>query len=221
METAWSISVGGDHIAFSINNGDVYASGAGDLGQLGNFDVFDSGIPVRVGEESFSKLDLWGYLSDPSGANWAPTSTAFGLGQTVVMRMDQRLSLHFTAPSCFNVDLGFNLHQHNSPAAVTAGDLDFYVVDEKILTLNGMDSACVHYASGGICGTTQILAISKSTGIVGIITVVVMPADDSDNFTAPKIAAGKYHTAVLRSDGTVWAWGDNSHWQLGAAIPSR
>jgi len=29
------------------------------------------------------------------------------------------------------------------------------------------------------------------------------------------IAAGDYHTIVLGSDGTLWAWGNNQYWQLG------
>jgi alpha-tubulin suppressor-like RCC1 family protein len=29
------------------------------------------------------------------------------------------------------------------------------------------------------------------------------------------IAAGEYHNLALKSDGTVWAWGYNSHGQLG------
>ncbi|MBT0663490.1 chitobiase/beta-hexosaminidase C-terminal domain-containing protein [Geobacter pelophilus] len=33
--------------------------------------------------------------------------------------------------------------------------------------------------------------------------------------TPPDIAAGKYHTATLKSDGTVWTWGDNVNGQLG------
>jgi alpha-tubulin suppressor-like RCC1 family protein len=31
----------------------------------------------------------------------------------------------------------------------------------------------------------------------------------------PKIAAGAYYTAVIKSDGTLWAWGSNSSGQLG------
>ena len=33
--------------------------------------------------------------------------------------------------------------------------------------------------------------------------------------TWSKVAAGWYHTLALRTDGTLWAWGDNSNGQLG------
>jgi alpha-tubulin suppressor-like RCC1 family protein len=33
--------------------------------------------------------------------------------------------------------------------------------------------------------------------------------------TSPAISSGAYHTVVLKEHGTLWAWGDNSHGQLG------
>jgi YD repeat-containing protein len=36
-----------------------------------------------------------------------------------------------------------------------------------------------------------------------------------------KIAAGSKHTLVLKSDGTVWAWGYNAQGQLGDGITSN
>lgn len=33
--------------------------------------------------------------------------------------------------------------------------------------------------------------------------------------TTPRIAAGSYHSLALKSNGTLWAWGQNSSGQLG------
>ena len=48
---------------------------------------------------------------------------------------------------------------------------------------------------------------------MGALAVVDDPA--SVFHTEPMVAAGSAHTMALQSDGTVWAWGNNSHGQLG------
>ena len=48
-----------------------------------------------------------------------------------------------------------------------------------------------------------ILALSAGAGSCSLAATIV------------QVAAGDYHTVVLKSDGTVWAWGDNSYGELG------
>ncbi|WP_350356638.1 T9SS type A sorting domain-containing protein [Hymenobacter canadensis] len=45
--------------------------------------------------------------------------------------------------------------------------------------------------------------------------VVVTPSTALTGTTWKQVAAGTFHTVALRSDGTLWAWGDNSSGQLG------
>jgi alpha-tubulin suppressor-like RCC1 family protein len=35
------------------------------------------------------------------------------------------------------------------------------------------------------------------------------------------ISAGNWHNAALKTDGTLWVWGGNDHWQLGQGNPDE
>ena len=125
------------------------------------------------------------------------------------MRDDQQLTSLMADPSAFDIDKGFNLHQHISAGTLEDGDLELYVLDSSILKkADGSENVFVF---GGTYGTTTILAISKSTSISQMITVTILGA----KAVAPKISVSEHHTVALRSDGMVFAWGDNSYGQLG------
>ena len=58
--------------------------------------------------------------------------------------------------------------------------------------------------------------LGDSTTLAHTVPVVVpTPALASLGSTWTEVAAGTFHTAALRSDGTLWTWGDNSSGQLG------
>ena len=51
-------------------------------------------------------------------------------------------------------------------------------------------------------------------GLLGIIFSIVMlitAHGASWASTTPMVAGGRGHTIALKSDGTVWAWGDNKY----------
>jgi len=56
-----------------------------------------------------------------------------------------------------------------------------------------------------ICMSVQAVSVSSAEPPSPAITTAYLP----------RIAAGFNHTAVVKNDGTVWTWGDNSHGQLG------
>ncbi|HLY74301.1 MAG TPA: RCC1 repeat-containing protein [Planctomycetota bacterium] len=57
---------------------------------------------------------------------------------------------------------------------------------------------------------------SSAPFIVTIPTQVLLPVGS----VMTSISAGAYHGLALRSDGTVWAWGDNIEGELGAGLAS-
>lgn len=49
----------------------------------------------------------------------------------------------------------------------------------------------------------------------GVVIFALLPAISALGAVQESLSAGNYHNVVLRSDGTVWAWGNNSSGQLG------
>ena len=58
--------------------------------------------------------------------------------------------------------------------------------------------------------------VSNSFTLLGIVCCgVMLIAEFSWAYTTPQIAVGGNHSMVLKSNGTVWAWGLNDCGQLG------
>jgi len=74
-----------------------------------------------------------------------------------------------------------------------------------------MGNGTISYSLSANTGTSSRVGTMT---IAGHIVTITQTSTTSPNVN-PAIAAGLYHTAGLRSDGTVWAWGDNAYGQLG------
>ena len=62
---------------------------------------------------------------------------------------------------------------------------------------------------------TLIRVTNPVSGHTGSLRLTVTQEIHTDIRVAPMIATGLNFSAVLKSDGTVWSWGDNSHGELG------
>ena len=65
----------------------------------------------------------------------------------------------------------------------------------------------------GVCKRVALLA-GLAVAVSGL-TAVPARADASVTREPPKVAAGYYHSLVVKDDGTLWAWGDNDDGEVG------
>jgi len=202
--TFTSLAAGSGHAVALGSDGRAYAWGSDGSGQLGTGSA--SGAP---GTGAFSAVPL--AVDTPAGETF--TAVTAGAAHTVALTADGD-----------TYAWGYNLH-----GQVGDGTDDVYVSrPSRVSTPSGVTFTTVTagpgrhtvavgsdhrvYAWGenaeGQLGTTTLAAWSR------VPVAVDVPAGVT--FTAP--GAGKDYTLASGSDGRTYAWGNNEHGQLGAAL---
>lgn len=87
----------------------------------------------------------------------------------------------------------------------------------KALTYESLETTIATISNDGRItgvanGMTGIKVTDENTGLEGTIYVIVGKREFSN---IEKVVSGPEHTAILKSDGTVWTWGNNTYGELG------
>lgn len=237
-----SISAGDYHSLFVSNNGGtVQAMGLNDHGQLGNgtggdlSNTYDSAIPVSVSSisgvtnVSAGVLHSMALKSDGTVWGWGAANNSGGVGSGALIDSNIPVTVHFncsvapnSGPAISGTDIvitGSNFST-DGPTIVTFGSdpatpgLNPLVVNPHtidVTTPSGTAGAVnVNVTNNG--STTTITNGFTYTGSGG----GPAPAFCAfSGFTANSIITGDNSSFALKSDGTVWAWGD-TYGQFGA-----
>ncbi len=195
-----SIAAGGSHSLALCSDGSTYAWGQNNYGALGDGSSTSSSAPVAV------KTD--GVL-----AGRTPSAVAAGTRHSLLLTADGRV---FSWGYNFYGQLG-NGSKTNSNVATQVSNTGA-LAGRTITAIAAGDAHSLALSSDG-----QVFAWGKNDdGQLGDGTttdrnapVAVLANGTLAGKTVLAIAAGEGHSLALASDGTVFAWGRNTHGQLG------
>lgn len=204
MKDVTAIAVGISHTVILKKGGTVWACGYNTLGQLGNGSTTDSSTFVQMQYSS-------GYNS--TAAVTDATAIAAGSYHTVILRDG-------AAWACGSN----NFYQLGNDAQTVKSSSTFVQMKDN----NGSITDATAIAAGSNhtvvlrAGGTAWTCGNSQEGPLGLGSTLPTPKllqmKDSTGNTiadATAIAAGAYHTIVLRADGMLWACGRNYDGQLG------
>jgi alpha-tubulin suppressor-like RCC1 family protein len=185
------------------SNGTLWGWGNNSNGELGDGSGTQRKAPVAIGSQD----------------NWASHSAGFS--HTVALRADGtlwswgdnssgQLGDNTRDPSLLPIQI---IHSQpdsaaNDWAAVAAGDFH-----NLALKADGSLWSWGDNSSGQLGDKSTIARLKPQSILTG------NPGNFDRNWVA--VAAGGSHSLALQSDGTLWAWGDNTIGQLGVAVGSQ
>ncbi|MEG2455038.1 MAG: hypothetical protein RSC08_02195, partial [Oscillospiraceae bacterium] len=211
MQKVTVFSAGAQHMVLAREDGTVFAAGNNNMGQLGDYTTKPYEYPVVVGDMAFESLIAKGTTDRDS--------TLRDLSPQIDLLEDEKV--HFSLANMGAIwNKGFNLLQHVPVQSFQGSELKFTSLDESITVQKSASTTEVVFGPADPAhvkyGDTFIQVYHPGTGRTLLLRVSVLQKAGSGAFrTAPQIAAGNLHTVALRTDGTVWAWGENKDGQLG------
>jgi len=206
-----AIAGGAFHTVALKSNGTVWIWGDNSVSQLGDGTTTNSVTPIQVNDLTDitaiaaggrhtlalkTNGTVWAWGSNSIGQLGDGTSWAFGTTEDSTTPI-QVIGL-------------------TGVIAIAAGGRDWYTEHSIALKNDGTVWGWGSNEQGQLgVETTEICSISFGKEAVSHMLCSTMPVQVSNLTDVTAIAAGWVHTVALKTDGVVWAWGDNTRGQLG------
>lgn len=226
---ALQISAGGSHTMILLDDGTLWACGSNNYGQLGVQDITYTAEPIKVmeGVAQVSAGNNHTMILKTDGTLWACGYNSYGeladgtKNSTVTPIMVMSDVAQVSAGSNYTMIVKKNGSLwgcgYNYNGQVGNGTSGNVLSPEQIMTgvsqvSAGMNHTLIVKTNGNLyaCGYNYYGQLGDGTN--GYDANKLTPVQITDNVAS--VAAGGYHSLVLKTDGTLWTCGSNSYNQL-------
>lgn len=234
--TTADISSGTFHAVAARSDGTVWSWGTNDVGELGLSNVTYTTFPIQIpGLSNIVNVACGGYFSlalQSNGSVWAwgtnnygqlgNGTTASSIAPVKVTGISNAIAISAGAYHSMAILGNGQIMAWGRNQSGQLGNGTFTQETQPVLVstlTNAVQVKGGYYHSLALTASGQVWTWGGGTNgqLGGGYTTGASdtPTQISSVSNITSIAAGAYHNVVLNSNGTVWAWGDNTYGQVG------
>jgi len=207
-----SVSSGALHTVAIATDGSLWAWGSNSVGQLGLTDTISRSLPVQIGASSWIAISAGGQNSSHTVAIRSDgTLWTWGLN-TVFGILGLNDILNRSSPTQVGADDTWTKIAAGGGQIGTGGGGVFALKSDNSLWAWGENASGSAYLglSTNLANRSSPVQIGTFNDIINISPTQI----GTNNWSS--ISAGYTHSTAIRSDGSLWTWGQNTSGELGS-----
>lgn len=185
LATWCAVAAGASHAVALRSDGSVWTWGSNQYGQLGQGNITNYSSPIQIGTSSYT----WIACSDNSTFLIRNDGTLWGVGRN---SMDQ---------------FGTTTASYSSPIQIGSATNWSYITSGGDAHFNGIQSTNTLWGCGQ--NNSGQLGLNNTTNPISTVTQV------NSDITFVYASTGVDSTSIIKNDGSLWSFGDNTNGQLG------
>lgn len=235
------VSAGNEYTTAVRSDGALFAWGFNAVGQLADGTTVSKSSPVQIGTSSWTQVDAgWYHVNaiKSDGTLWGWGDNLFGqIGKHDDPTPASNYTYFAGPQTSSDVDPFFAIKNDgtlwtwggsaNNLVALMYGRGETTFVQRSSPVQVGTSSWTQVISRGGNGTNSRVFGINNTGQLYAWGTGTLLGFPGTVTYSTPtlvtsgswaQVSTGQSHTIALKTDGTLWGWGDNSQWQLDGSL---